>query len=121
MQTAVQNDPNLHEGYIKLGHWMTNTENPLAIDYFSAALKIDSNNAVAWQGRGNFYHLYQQNYEQARKDYNRALSLDSNHQQTLYNLATLEYETGQFKEAEKRYLQLTRLNETSTNALLGLG
>lgn len=121
MQTAVQADPRNEQGFVKLAEWHFVDSNDLAIDYYSTALNIDSSKATTWQGRGNYYHTIKQDFAQARKDYLRALQVDSVHEQTIFNLATLELETGEYKQAEKLYKQLSKLNTQSKNALLGLG
>lgn len=121
MQTAVQADPRNEQGFVKLAEWHFVDSIDLAIDYYSTALSIDSSKAATWQGRGNYYHIIKQDFAQAKKDYRRALQADSVHQQTIFNLATLELETGEYKQAEKLYKQLSKLNTNSKNALLGLG
>lgn len=121
MQTVINVDPQYFKAHLSMAEWYVVDTNDLAIDYYSSAIAIDSTNPIPWQGRGHYYHLVKNNLEQARKDYHKALKMDSTHEETLYNLATLELETGNMQEAITFYKRLTQLNTDQPNALLGLG
>lgn len=65
-----------------------NGEYQLAIDTFSEAIRIDGRNSMTFSNRGLVWHQLQQ-WEAARRDYEKALLLDPNNAFALNNLAWL--------------------------------
>ncbi|MCB0430897.1 MAG: tetratricopeptide repeat protein [Flavobacteriales bacterium] len=84
-QTAVEQNPDYYDAYMQLGLLSGIQHNPLAIDYYDNALRLDPVSIEAMYGKAMFY---QQNghVNQALEVYNQILTQDSRHLQTHYNL-----------------------------------
>ncbi|GAB4134093.1 MAG: hypothetical protein Fur0041_06900 [Bacteroidia bacterium] len=65
MQTAVEQDPDYYNAYIQLGLLHAVKKNPLAVQYYLNALKVQPKSVEAMYHLGMFY--------QETEDYNRAL------------------------------------------------
>lgn len=50
-QKAVDNNPELREGWIRLGDVLTELKNPRAIKYYDNAIKMDSSDAKTWHNK----------------------------------------------------------------------
>lgn len=69
--------------------------------------------------RGNIYYMTER-YAEALADFKKALELDPTSYVTVYEIANSEYETGDYESAKANYKKLQRLNNRSSEALIGL-
>ncbi len=69
--------------------------------------------------RGNIYCMTGR-FAEALTDFKKALELDPTSYVTVYEIANCEYETGDYESAKTNYKKLQRLNNRSTEALVGL-
>lgn len=58
-QTAIELDADHHDAYMQLGELFADRKEPIAIEYYDNALRIDSTSYEALKGKAHFYH---QNY-----------------------------------------------------------
>lgn len=73
----------------------------------------------AYSLRGGIYEQMKK-YDEALADYKKALGLSPKDYGTLYQIANLEFEKGDYAAAKKDYQGLQRLNPRSQEALFGL-
>ncbi len=55
MQTAVEQDQKYYQAYIQLGIFSSARKNPLAVQYYKNAIKIQPKSSEAWYNLGKFY------------------------------------------------------------------
>ncbi len=80
--------------YYQAGLSLYNQKNYLqAVQYFSAAVQLDSNNAAALQGRANCYYA-QGNYSAALADYQKVLAQNPNNAQLSQFVQALQAKVG---------------------------
>jgi len=53
-QSAVERNPDMSEAWVILGDLMDRTDNPLAIQYFDNAIRVDPGNVAAWHAKAYF-------------------------------------------------------------------
>ena len=73
----------------------------------------------AYSLRGGIYEQMKK-YDEALADYRKALGLSPKDYGTLYQIANLEFEKGDYAAAKKDYQGLQRMNPRSQEALFGL-
>lgn len=121
MQLAVQMDPDYYNAYILLGDMAAAQKNPLAIDFYANALKIQPASIEA------LYHLgmYYQATEQPRLAINTYLSilqLDPMHFDAHYNLGYVyAFQVDSMDQALKYYDLAIRDNPASDRAYWARG
>lgn len=67
MQTAVEQDQQYYQAYMQLGILTAAKKNPLAIQYYKNAIRIQPKSVEAWYDLGKFY--------QDKEDWNNALAI----------------------------------------------
>ena len=55
MQTAVEQDQTYYSAYIQLGILCAAQKNPLAVQYYKNAMRIQPNSTEAWYDLGKYY------------------------------------------------------------------
>jgi tetratricopeptide (TPR) repeat protein len=90
MQTAVEQDQQYYNAYMQLGLLTAAQKNPLAIQYYKNAIRIQSKSTEAWYALGKFY--------QDIADWNTALATYTtllqfnNDKYTHYNMGVIYFE-----------------------------
>ena len=87
-QSAVERNPDMSEAWVILGDLMDRTNNPLAIQYFDNAIRVDPNNVAAWHAKA----YYLQNNEQvneALEIYRKIHEMDPQYPEAYLNAAIL--------------------------------
>lgn len=87
-QSAVERDPQLTEAWVILGDLMDRTQNPLAIQYFDNAVRVDPNNVAAWHAKA-YYLQNNDNMPEALKIYRHIHTLDAQYPEAYLNAAIL--------------------------------
>ncbi len=83
-QTAVENDPDLTDAWIILGKLFYAKEDPVALQYFDNAVRLDSNNIAAHHTRANY--LQQTGaLEAAIQAYRKIALLDPDYSDAYFN------------------------------------
>jgi len=84
-QTCVEQDPDYYEAIIQLANLYATHNDPIALQYYNNALKLQPHSVEALYDRGLFY----QNtgaFEKAVNDYNELLKVDPNYAFAHFNL-----------------------------------
>jgi tetratricopeptide (TPR) repeat protein len=84
-QTCVEQDPDYYEAIIQLANLYATHNDPIALQYYNNALKLQPHSVEALYDRGLFY----QNtgaFEKAVNDYNELLKVDPNYAYAYFNL-----------------------------------
>ncbi|TVP60499.1 MAG: tetratricopeptide repeat protein [Nodularia sp. (in: Bacteria)] len=91
-----------------------------AVEDFTQAIALDSQNALAYNKRGNaFYQLG--DYEQAKADTSKAIELNPQNANAYYDRGFSLYELGKYKEAIADYTKAIELNPGNAYAYYGRG
>lgn len=99
MQTAVEQDQTFYNAYMQLGLLTAVQKNPIAVQYYKNALRIQPNSTEVWYAIGKFYQDVE-NWEKSIEAYNVLLKIDPNNKYVHYNLGVInmaalkEYKTG---------------------------
>jgi len=88
-QTCVEEEPGYYDAFIQLGIIFATKNDPLALQYYNAALKLRPNSTEALYDRGLFYQDAG-DLEKATADYNSILQIDPNYKNAYYNLGYIE-------------------------------
>ncbi len=88
MQTAVEQDQQYYNAYIQLGLLCANKRNPLAIQYYKNAIRIQANSAEAWYNLGIYYQDIQ-DWDNAIKTYTSLLQIDAHNKNANYNMGVI--------------------------------
>ena len=84
-QTALEVDPSYYDAYIHMGMISENSNNYNSIDYYNSAIEIEPNNIEAHRNKGLYYH-FRSNYVSARKAFKKIIEIDSNFEETYFNI-----------------------------------
>lgn len=101
-QTACEQDNNFYDAYVETGRMLALKKNPLCIQYFNNALKLDPKSVEVVYMVGKFYQDTQK-YAQAVEAYNKLLQMDDKNKNALYNLGAIEYVASKDKQKAKAY------------------
>jgi len=101
-QTAAEQDNEYYDAYVETGRLFALKGNPLAIQYFNNALKLNPKSTEVVYMIGKFYQDTKK-YAQAIDAYNKLLQMDSQQKNALYNMGAIEYVAGKDKEKAKTY------------------
>jgi tetratricopeptide (TPR) repeat protein len=85
LQTAVDQDPEYYNAYIQLGLLFSTRKNPLAIDYFNNAIKLNAKSVEARYGLGMYYQETE-DYDKAIIEYDSILRINPKYKYAHYNL-----------------------------------
>lgn len=114
----LQND---YDAFIQLGNIYAVRNNPLALQYYNNALKVQPASTEALYNRG----LYYQNTGEIGKataDYNAILKIDPSYSDAYFNLGYINSVlTSNFKEAIKFYSEAIRTNDQYAEAFFNRG
>ena len=90
-QTTIEQDPQYYNAFIQLGLLYGVKRNPLAIDYYNNALRIDPKSTEAMYNMGMFYQENNQ-LNKAIETYTAMLKMDPQNKFANYNLGYIHYE-----------------------------
>ncbi|TAL59895.1 MAG: tetratricopeptide repeat protein [Bacteroidetes bacterium] len=101
-QSAVELNPDYFDAYMQLGILFSIKKNPLAVEYFNTALKIEPKSIEALYGMGKFLQDAGQ-YDNALKSYENLLAISPENPDAVFNMGAVYYEQKKFKEAIKMF------------------
>jgi tetratricopeptide (TPR) repeat protein len=90
MQTACEQDDKYYDAFIETGRLLAAKKNPLCIEYFNNALRLNTKSTEAIYFVGKFYQDSKR-IPQAMDAYNKLLTIDKKNKNTLYNLGAINY------------------------------
>lgn len=85
MQTAVEQDQSFYNAYMQLGILNAAQKNPIAVNYYKNALRVQPNSKEIWYAIGKFYQDVE-NWDKAIEAYNVLLKIDPKHRNANFNL-----------------------------------
>jgi tetratricopeptide (TPR) repeat protein len=101
-QTACEQDNQYYDAYVETGRLLALKRNPLCIQYFNNALKLDPKSVEVVYMVGKFYQDNMR-FKEAVEAYNKLLQMDDKNKNALYNLGAIEYVVSKDKEKAKGY------------------
>jgi tetratricopeptide (TPR) repeat protein len=101
-QTACEQDNQYYDAYVETGILMAAKKNPLSVEYFNNALKIDSKSTEVVYMIAKFYQDWGKTKE-AIEAYNKLLAMDKQNKNAFYNLGAIEYAKTKNPEKAKEY------------------
>jgi tetratricopeptide (TPR) repeat protein len=100
--TAVEQDPDYYTAYMQLALLHYQKSNPLCLDYFDNALRINPTSTEALYGKAKYYQDYGKTKE-AKEFYLRILQIDPVHKTALYNMGAIALGFDKNPEEAKKY------------------
>ncbi len=89
-QTCVEQDQNYYAAYIQLGIIMQVKNNPLAVQYYDAAIRINPKSEEAFYGRGLYFQDHNE-LDKAIQDYTTLSQINPRNKQAYFNLGYIHY------------------------------
>lgn len=116
-QTTIEQDPAYYNAYIQLGLLYEAKHNPLAIDYYNNALRIDPKSEEAMYNKGMFYQENNQ-LNKAIETYTKMLKVNPKNKFANYNLGYIHYEYLKvFKEAAQHFDRAIKCDSNYVEAI----
>ncbi len=85
MQTAVEQDPSFYNAYMQLGILNAAQKNPIAVEYYKNALRVQPKSTEIWYAIGKYYQDVE-NWDKAMEAYNVLLQIDPKNKNANYNM-----------------------------------
>ena len=121
MQTAVEQDQNYYHAYMQMGILSAARKNPIAIQYYKNAIRIQPNSTEAWYAIGKFYQDAG-DWENAITTYNALITANAKNKNAHYNLGAIYLiQLKKYKEAISHFSEAIQMDSTYTEAYYGRG
>lgn len=101
-QTAVQTEPKYYDGFMQLGLLYTKKNDPLALQYFENAIRVDSLNTEAHYAKAMYYQT-QRKYKEAKEVFKRALRINMDYTEAHYNIGWMLLQQDSAKKALREF------------------
>lgn len=85
MQTAVEQDQSFYNAYTQLGILNAAQKNPIAVEYYKNALRVQPKSTEIWYAIGKYYQDVE-NWDKAIEAYDVLLKIDPKNKNANYNL-----------------------------------
>ncbi len=102
-QSAVENNPDLIDAWIKLGTLLADKGSPIAEKYFDNALRVDSNNVDALHAKAYFLSNKKDDLNGAIKLYKKINTIDQQYVDGYYNLGLIYLDMDSLDQAYKSF------------------
>jgi tetratricopeptide (TPR) repeat protein len=114
-QTAVENNPDLIDGWLMLGNLYDRLDNPLATRFFENALRVDSTNMEAWLGKAT--HLHRRgDLDEALEVYKEIIRKNPQFADAYYNIGLVYLEQEALDKAYQNFNIATEIAPTYAQA-----
>jgi tetratricopeptide (TPR) repeat protein len=90
MQTAVEQDQQYYNAYIQLGILCAAKNNPLAVQYYKNALRIEPKSTEAWYNLGKYFQDIK-DLNNALETYSKLLQIDNQNKNAHYNIGVINF------------------------------
>jgi tetratricopeptide (TPR) repeat protein len=97
------------DGWVELGHLLNEKKDPAALQYFQTAQRIDSTDVPAIFGEATFYTQKNQ-LDKAIEVYKKAIAIDHQNADAMYNIGLLSMDLKKFKEAKDNFNICTQVD-----------
>lgn len=91
-QTAIEQKKDYYDAYQQLGMIYTAKNNPLGLQYFDGALRVNPKSEEALYGRGMCYQEVKHDYDKAIQDYTSITQLNPNNAIAHFALGYIHYQ-----------------------------
>jgi tetratricopeptide (TPR) repeat protein len=91
-QTAVEQKPDYYDAELQLAILYHAKKDPLALQYYNAALRMNPKAKDVLYNRGLWYQDVERNYDQAIQDYTSAVTIDPTYAEAHFALGFLHYQ-----------------------------
>lgn len=119
-QSAVEFDQNYFDAYMQLGILFSIKQNPIALEYFNTALKIEPKSIEALYGIGKFLQNLGE-YDKAIKAYEDLLAISPENQDAVFNIGAIYYEQKKYPEAIQKFEVTVQRDENFYRGYYGRG
>ncbi|MFL5763378.1 MAG: tetratricopeptide repeat protein [Bacteroidia bacterium] len=89
MQTAVEQDQTFYNAYMQLGLLTAAKKDPIALQYYGNALRIQPNSEEAWYAIGKF-DQDSENWEKAKEAYKVVIKINPKNKNAYFNLGAID-------------------------------
>lgn len=119
-QTAVQVAPDYYEAIVQLGLVYGLKHDPLALQYFNNAFKLDSTDAFPLYARGIFYQD-QEKYEEAKAEYRNTILHDRQYGDAYFNIGYILMQQDSLEKARHQFDLVTKIDPSNPRAYYNRG
>lgn len=120
-QTCLEQNQEFYAAYIQLGLIMYARHNPLAIQYFTAAIRLNPKSEEAFYGRGLYYQDHN-DLDKAVQDYTTLSQINPKNKQAYFNLGYIHYSHLMvYDQAIKHYTQAIECDAAYAEAYYNRG
>ena len=119
-QSAVELNTAYYDAYMQLGILFSVKKNPLALEYFTTALKIEPKSVEALYGKGKFLQDVR-DYDNALKTYEELSSIAPDNQDAVFNTGAIFFEQKKYDEAIQKFEATITRDENFYRGYYGRG
>ncbi len=121
-QTAIEQQPDYYEPFMQLGIIYTMKNNPLALQYFDGALRVNPRSEEALYGRAMWYQEHAHDFDKAIQDYTSITQINPKNKNAHFNLGYVHYEYLKvYREAIKHYTNAINADPNYADAYYNRG
>lgn len=114
-QRTLEADPNYYDAAMQLGIIFTAKKDPVAIEYFKTALRLNPKSEEAYFGRAYYYQQTKQ-YKKALVDYRKVVSINPSSDRAYYNVGMINFDVEQYDEALRSWNICIEMNNAYLDA-----
>lgn len=114
-QKALENDKDYYDAAMQLGLLFAAKKDPIAIEYFSTAIRLNPRSVEAYFGRAYYYQLTKQ-YQKALFDYRKVIDFDPSNDKAYYNVGYINFEAQKYDEALRSWNICIQMNNHNIDA-----
>jgi tetratricopeptide (TPR) repeat protein len=119
MQTAVEQDQQYYNAFVQLGMLCAAKKNPLAVEYYKNAIKINPKSLEALYSLAKYYQDTEA-FEKSIEAYNNLLKVESKSMNTYYNLGVIHLiNLKKYDEALNYFTTALQINPKYVQAYYG--
>ncbi len=120
MQTAVEQDQLYYQAFMQLGVLCAAKHNPLAVQYYKNAIRLNAKSPEAWYGLGKYYQD-EEDYANALSTYKSLLDIEPN-KNAHYNTAVIHLiNTRKYDLAVAHFSDAIKIDPKYVDAYYGRG
>jgi tetratricopeptide (TPR) repeat protein len=119
-QSAVELNSDYFDAYMQLGMLFSVKKNPLALEYFSTAHKVQPKSIEALYGKGKFFQDVK-DYDNALKTYEELLEVAADNQDATFNIGAIYFEQKKYDDAIQKFDLTLKRDENFYRGYYGRG
>ncbi len=119
-QTAVQVDPDYRDAIIQLGTIHSSKKDPIALQYFNNAFRLDTTDVFPLYARGMYYQQLGE-YEKAKEEYRKSIHYNSDYINSFFATGWILLQQDSLEKAWRQFDIVTKLEPTDAEAYYNRG